>query len=131
MFDLTQGATDVADAAAADAAAALAYTEARSPRAYAHFKYSTSGGGHWTVDSSVGCTIVLSGGTDLDTATITFDTAIGDTKYTVIVNGYKWAGANNMPVVASKASAVLVLTLPTNYPTYPVNGDVADFMVVR
>jgi hypothetical protein len=125
IYDLVQGATDVADAAAADAAAAVAYTEERAPRAYAHFKYTTTGTDRWTVDSAVGCTIVLSGAYS-HTATITFDTAIGDDKYTILWNGDEHGGA--APTLVSKASDVLVIQLPGAPPS---NGDTSDFVVIR
>lgn len=125
MFDLFQEAIDQADAAVADAAAAVAYTEARSPRAYAHFKYTTVGTDRWTVDSAVGCTIVLSG-TYSHTATITFDEDIGDDKYTILLPGDEKGGSG--PVVVAKSGTVLVLTLPGAPPS---NLDTSDFAVLR
>lgn len=125
IYDLVQGATDVADAAAADAADAVALVAARAPRAYAHFKYTTSGTDRWTVDNFVGCSIVLSG-TFSRTATITFDTPIGDNKYTILVKGDDYGSID--PVVVSKSSTVLVLTLPGSSPP---DGYTSDFVVLR
>lgn len=125
ICDMFQAAIDQADAAVATANAALALMEARTPRAYAHFKYTTVGTNRWTVDSLVGCVIVLSG-SDSATATITFATPIGDDKYIVLTNGDEDGGAS--PSVTSKSSTVLVIQLNAGT---PLNGDTADFVVLR
>ena len=125
IFDSIQVASNDAAAAVVTADAASALVTARAPRAYVHFKYTTSGTDRWTVDNSVGCTIVLSS-TRSHTATITFDDPPGDTKYIIMMNGNEGGGSE--PAIVSKGVSVLVLTLDT---TTPADGDTRDLVVFR